>query len=385
MLKATKRLQQTQRYKEFVQLRDDYYHTSLKKEHNQQSYLKNMTLRNDVTGELLQLNHSFEKYYKNYTKSIEQKVYALEKIARDDDLVPIFITLTLPSRFHPFQSVRHSGKRNYVALNESFGFESIEEAISTGYKYLNHIYRTFYKRVKLQVKELLYIKVVEQHKTLIPHFHILFYVKKEKNKIIEKIFDNLINEFELSQTDLEFIGDELHEVDTKSVKTGINRASKYITKYIVKNLNDNADFFNARILDGWKRHHKIRIITMSNLPLSMAEYRAIYHNLDKEIKEELLNEAKKQDMSLFSYILENMFKLRKLQKNEAIAIKKHGNIDKAKIHFFANVTRYKRQVGYAYSLDSFTLFINHNLTYEKSQYTKIMEIYNYEHKTNNRW
>lgn len=385
MLKATKRLQATDRYKEFIKLRDDYYHTSLKKEHNQQSYLKNMTLKNEKSGELLQLNHSFEKYYKNYTKSIEQKIYALEKIARDDGLVPIFITLTLPSKFHPFQSVRHNGKRNYVALNESFGLESIEEAVNSGYQYLNHIYRTFYKRVKLHAKELLYIKVVEQHKTLIPHFHILFYVKKEKNKIIEKIFDNLINEFELSQTDLEFIGEQLHEVDTKSVKTGINRASKYITKYIVKNLADGADYYNARILDGWKRHHKIRIITMSNLPLSMAEYRAIYHNLDAEIKEELLNEAKKQDMSIFSYILENMFKFRKLHKNGAKTIKKYGNIDKAKIHFFANVTRYKRQVGYAYSLDSFTLFINHNLTYEKSQYTKIMEIYNYEHKTNYHW
>lgn len=385
MLKATKRLQTTDRYKEFIKLSDDYYHTSLKKEHNQQSYLKNMTLKNEKSGELLQLHHSFEKYYKNYTKSIEQKVYAVEKIARDDGLVPIFITLTLPSSFHPFQSVRHNGKRNYVALNESFAFDSIEEAISTGYQYLNHIYRTFYKRVKLQVKELLYIKVVEQHKTLIPHFHILFYVKKEKNKIIEKIFDNIINEFELSQTDLEFIGDELHETDTKSVKTGINRASKYITKYIIKNLADGADYYNARIIDGWKRHHRIRIITMSNLPLSMAEYRAIYHNLDAEIKKELLNEAKKQDMSLFSYILENMFKLRKLRRDGAIKMKRYGNIDKAKIHFFADVTRYKRQVGYAYSLDSFTLFINHKLIYEKQYYTKFMEIYNHEHKTNNRW
>ncbi|MFA5687492.1 MAG: replication endonuclease [Bacilli bacterium] len=385
MLKATKRLQNTDRYKEFITLRDDYYHTSLKKEHNQQSYLKNMTLKNNATGELLQIHHSFEKYYKNYTKSIEQKVYAVEKIARDRDLVPVFITLTLPSRFHPFQSIKHNGNRNYVALNENFEFKSIEEAISTGYQYLNHIYRTFYKRVKLEVKELLYIKVVEQHKTLIPHFHILFYVKKEKNKIIQKIFDNIINEFELIQTDLEFIGEELQEVDANNVKTGINRVSKYITKYIVKNLNDNAEFFNARVLDGWKRHHKIRIITMSNLPLSLAEYRAIYHNLDAEIKEELLNEAKKQDMSLFSYILENMFKFRKLHKERAKTIKKYGNIDKAKIHFFANVTRYKRLKGYLYTLDSFTLFINHKLIYEKQHYTQIMEIYNHEHKTNYDW
>ena len=375
MLYATKRLQNTPRYKEFQTLQDNHYKLSLTKEQNQQSFFKHKSFKNTTTGEVFQLNHQFEKSYKNYTKSIEQKIYALEKIAKDKDLVPIFITLTLPSIFHPFQSISKDDKRMYVGLNKEFRFQKLEEAITVGYQYLNHIYRTFYKRVKLVAKELLYIKVVEQHKTLLPHFHILFYVKKEKNKIIEKMFDNILDEFNLSQTDFELVDNEFLEINPNHIKTGVNRASKYITKYIIKNLKDGADYYQARLLDGWKRHHKIRIITMSNLPLSLAEYRTIYHNLDEESKAELLNEAKKEDINLFFYILNNMFRLKKLHKNGSSTIKQYGNIDKAKIILFENITRYKTKVGYQYKIDKFTLFINHKMKYEKPIYEIIGEYY----------
>lgn len=384
MLYSTKRLQNTKQYKEFIELKDSYYKLSLKKEQNQQSFLKRMFIKNDNSSEVIKLHHSFEKYYKSYTKSVEQKVYAIEKIAKDKDLVPIFITLTLPSHYHPFQSILYDGKRKYVALNSNFDFEDLDSAVTNGYQYLNHIYRTFYKRVKNSVDDLLYIKVVENHQTMIPHFHILFYVKREKNKIIKKIFDNIQIEFELSQTDFEFIGNELQEVNTKNVKTGVNRASKYIMKYIAKTLNDGVDYHKARTLDGWKRYHKIRTITMSNLPLSMAEYRTIYHNIDEDSKAQLLNEAKDKDVNLFYYILINMFKFKKIHKGDNFQIKKFGNIDKSKIIFFENVTRIKNRAGYSYQTNSFTLFINHKLIYEKQNYTRLtIGDYYHEHKINN--
>ena len=387
MLYSTEKLQNTKQYKEFKELQDSYYKLSLTKEQNQQSFLKRMFIKNDDTGEQLNLYYSFEKYYKNYTKSIEQKVYAIEKIAKDRDLVPIFITLTLPSNYHPFQSIKHkSGNRQYVALNSNFAFDDVATAVTDGYQYLNHIYRTFYKRVKNSVKDLLYVKVVENHQTMIPHFHILFYVNKEKSGIIRKIFDNIQIEFNLSQTDFEFVDNELQEVNTKNIKTGVNRASKYIMKYIAKTLNDGADYHKARTLDGWKRKHRIRTITMSNLPLSMSEYRTIYNNLDVDNKNELLDEAKAKDVNLFYYILTNMFRLKKIYKQDNFQTKQFGNIDKAKVIIFASVTRIKNQSGYCYQNNSFTLFINHKLIYEKQKYTRLIigDYYN-EHKINNSW
>lgn len=386
MLYSTIELQNTKQYKEFIELKDSYYKLSLTKEQNQQSFLKRMFVTNDNNGETTKLHHSFEKYYKNYTKSIEQKVYTIEKIAKDRDLVPIFITLTLPSKYHPFQSIPNKGKRKYVAVNDNFNFEDIETAITTGYQYLNHIYRTFYKRVKNNVDDLLYVKVVENHQTMIPHFHILFYVNKEKSEIIRKIFDNIQIEFNLSQTDFEFVDNELQEVNTKNIKTGVNRASKYIMKYIAKTLNDGVDYHKARTLDGWKRKHRIRTITMSNLPLSMSEYRTIYHNLDEDSKNELLNEAKEKDVNLFYYILTNMFRFKKIYKKDNFQTQQFGNIDKAKVIIFASVTRIKNQSGYCYQNNSFTLFINHTLIYEKQKYTRLIigDYYN-EHKINNSW
>jgi hypothetical protein len=117
----------------------------------------------------------------------------------------------------------------------------------------------------------LYVKVVEVHKTFLPHFHILFYVEKSEIKIIKKIFDKINIEFSLAQSDFEVI------------KTNINRASKYILKYVLKSLNSNEDYYKARLIDGWKRQYKIRMITMSNLDLSLYEFRTIYYGLDKDV------------------------------------------------------------------------------------------------------
>ena len=59
-----------------------------------------MILRNQSTNEVLDINYNFEKYYKKYTKSIEQKIYTIESICKRKDLVPVFVTLTLPSEYH---------------------------------------------------------------------------------------------------------------------------------------------------------------------------------------------------------------------------------------------------------------------------------------------
>jgi len=157
MLYSNKRLQNTKRYKEYLSLNDKYYKLSLAKEQGQQSFIKNNRFKNNATGEQLNLNYSFEKYYKKYTKSIEQKIYTIESIAKDKSLIPVFVTLTLPNEYHPFKSINYKGKRLYTSSNKDFAYKNINSAIQEGYNYLNHIYRTFYKRVKNNVSELMYI------------------------------------------------------------------------------------------------------------------------------------------------------------------------------------------------------------------------------------
>jgi len=373
LLCSTKKLQNTKLYKEHNTLQNHYYHLSLKKEQNQQTFFKRMSVVNQGSGEVIQINHSFENEYKKYTKSIEQKVYALEQVAKNKSLKPIFITLTLPSEYHPFISVVTGSKRRYVTKNKAFAFNSIEEAIKRGYDYLQHVYRTFYKRVKNTAKkDLLYIKVVEAHNTLIPHFHILFYIKKENIKIIRTIFDNIVSEFELNQTDFEIITDNTIQSDNNPVKTGVNRASKYIMKYITKQLKKGSDYYTARLLDGWKRANRIRIITMSNLPLSLTDFRAIYHGMEENIKEQLLSNAKKEKVSLFYFIMKNLFQLKVKLINGIKKLSTNRYIHNKQFKLFKVQIRTRHNGGYAYKVHSLIFFIDKNIVYKKQTYQRIL-------------
>ena len=382
MLYSNKKLQKTKRYEEYQTLKDKYYKLSLTKEQGQQSFLKyNMILRNQATKEILDINYSFEKYYKKYTKSIEQKIYTIEAIAKEKDLVPVFVTLTLPSEYHPFKSIKYKDKRLYTDLNHEFEFNCIEESIKQGYDYLNHIYRTFYKRVKNNVTDLLYVKVVEAHKTFIPHFHILFFVKKEEIRIIRKNFDNISHEFNLSQTDLELVNvNELQEKKNPNIKTGVNRASKYIMKYITKSLNNGSDYYMARILDGWKRLYKIRMITMSNLDLSLTDFRTIYHNLDKDSKNKVLLKSKENEQSIFHFIMKNTLTIKIIKKDNFTRTKRFGNSKSAKFVLIKKVIQSKKVLGgYHSSIDSFKFIIDKKSIYNKPKYKKIRGNY-YEYK-----
>lgn len=382
MLYSNKKLQTTNRYKEYQTLQDKYYKLSLAKEHGQQSFLKyNMILRNQATKEILDINYSFDKYYKKYTKSIEQKVYTIEAIAKEKNLVPVFITLTLPTQYHPFKSIKYKDKRLYTDLNYEFEFVNIEESIKSGYDYLSHIYRTFYKRVKNNVSDLLYVKVVEAHKTFIPHFHILFFVKKEEIKIIRKNFDNISHEFNLSQTDLELVNvNELQEKKNHNIKTGVNRASKYIMKYITKSLNNGSDYFKARVIDGWKRLYKIRVITMSNLDLSLTDFRTIYYNLDKDSKNKILLKSKENEQSIFQFIMKNTLTIKIIKKDNFTRTKRFGNSKSAKFVLIKKVIQLKKVLGgYHSTVDNFKFIIDKKLIYNKPKYIKLRGNY-YEYK-----
>jgi hypothetical protein len=233
---------------------------------------------------------------------------------------------------------------------------------------------------------LLYVKVVESHKTFIPHFHILFFVKKEEIKIIRKNFDKITHEFNLSQTDLELVNvNELQEKKNHNIKTGVNRASKYIMKYITKSLNNGQDYFKARVLDGWKRLYKIRMITMSNLDLSLTDFRTIYHNLDSSSKDKLLNEAKKDNKSIFQYIMKNTFKLKIIDRDNKKSIRKYGSIKFKRFILITSITQSKKLTGgYHTKSDSFKFIIDKKLIYNKPKYKKLRGNY-YEYKNIVNW
>ncbi|WP_148624248.1 replication endonuclease [Aliarcobacter cryaerophilus] len=247
-----------------------YINHSILKENKQKSYLKNTGFLNKKSGEFLNIEYDFEKKYKEYSKIAEQRALSIQELARRKEFCSVFITLTLPSKFHPFRSISTPKGRLYVEENKDFAFNSIKEAVSCGYKELNNIYQTFYKRVKNYVKDdLYYVKAIENHQTTIPHLHLVLYFPLEKFDFVKAVFQRVVEHFELNRIDFEEV----------SFKENINYASKYLLKYIIKDLNNSNDIFKARILDGWKRYHKIRVLTTSLLLLNVMVYKKIYKSV----------------------------------------------------------------------------------------------------------
>ncbi len=363
---ANKRLQNTKLFKEYKALRDYYYRLSLEKEHKQQSFFKNKQFVKSSTGEFITPSYTFENHYKKYSKSIEAKVYCIEQLAKDKGLVPIFLTITLDERFYPFQSVSYKDERLYTSLNKSFIFNDLKSSIKYGYDHLQHIYRVFYKRVKRSVNELMFIKVFEMTKVLVPHIHCLFFVEKSDIKVVKAKFEKVKEEFNLKQVDFQLIDDELKEIETSRSKTGIKRASKYIMKYITKSID--VDAFSIRLYDGWKRKNKIRQVTTSNLDLSLEDYRNIYHNLDSDTKASILQKAKDRGINIFYFILKNIYKVKIIKKATQTIVKQFGDIKNSFIKYFKTVTPTSNG---GYRIDSLTFLIG-DYTYRKEKYL-IME------------
>jgi hypothetical protein len=273
------------------QTKIELYNLSLKKEKQQSNYLRNQqNLKNIKTGEVLSLKYSFDSKQKEYIKTIEQKVNAIVSLAVTQDLKPIFITLTVPSEFHPFKTL----KNGIIVENKKYKFVKLDDAIVKAYQKLKTIYRTFYKRLKNYLKNIYYIKITEPHKSLIPHMHILIFIEKEQQQNVKKLFLKIYKEYKLQRVDF----------DESVLNDNLNNAVAYIMKYVLKTLNSDNEFFK-RWIDGWRKKYKIRACEMSNLPISIEIYKKLYYNLPKDLKESIQKEIESNNQSFFEYFINN--------------------------------------------------------------------------------
>lgn len=337
----------------YAELQDNikfYINHSILKENKQKSYLRNTGFLNKKSGEFLNIEYDFEKKYKEYSKIAEQRALTIQELARRNEFCSVFITLTLPSKFHPFRSITTSKGRLYVEENKDFTFNSIKEAVSYGYKELNNIYQTFYKRVKNYVKDdLYYVKAIENHQTTIPHLHLVLYFPCECFDMVKATFSRVVEYFQLDRIDFEEV----------LFKENINYASKYLLKYIIKDLNNSGDILKARILDGWKRYHKIRVLTTSLLPLNVMVYKKIYksvsfvekNKINFRIDDKIITLKEKIDMKcqelgfpLYLYFQDNFFIEKTILKNrnrEITSLGAKNSLFKVKLIAEKNAKYYK--------------------------------------------
>lgn len=274
-------------------LKDELFYLSIKKENKQQSYLSNLPEQhNKLNGVVYKMSYTLKKEQLQKVKERQQQIYAIVNLANKKNLKAIFLTLTVPANYHPFIHNQKTGK--IIKSNPRFKFYSIDEAVKPSYEKLKKTYRDFYKQVKKIDNDLLYLKVYEPHKTLIPHLHMILFVSPSIADRVKKIFFKTIDNNDLIRVDF----DETFLVDK------IDKPQAYIMKYLFKTTMAENDYI-ARWLDGWRRKYQIRILEASQLPMNLEVYRSLYYALPKELKEEIDKEIEKNKSNYFEYFMQN--------------------------------------------------------------------------------
>ena len=264
-------------------------------EDKQNSYFKNMYSMNKRTGEVFQMFSSSRNWFKNQSSLTLQRVMYIKTLSRKRGLKPIFVTFTVPSQYHPFRTYKRGGNYTNWDINKKFTFNTIEESMRESYSLLNEIWRDFYIKVKKgkrefykDAKDILFIQSLEFHKSFIPHSHSLLYVPESMISYIQECYEKVIKEFKLNKKSNDFKSD-FNKYKYSEGYDEIDGSSNYITKYIIKNLEDNQKSFSdfEKIMFGWKRNlgNKVRLFKSSNIGMSVEVYKKVYYNLTEDLKE----------------------------------------------------------------------------------------------------
>ena len=146
MFENIKIIENNDTVKQYYKLKKEYIKISEIKEELQRKFKnkKIMVSKNNIFG----LNTDIKEEYKKYKQLISLKTKELNRIRQQNNLVPIFITLTNPSIYHPFISIKN--KKNLYKLNPKYTFNSLEIRVSESYKNINGIYRELYKNLNFR-------------------------------------------------------------------------------------------------------------------------------------------------------------------------------------------------------------------------------------------
>lgn len=254
-------------YKKYLeQQKKLYIEKSIKLEENTKNFKEKIKIFNLKTEKSFSLSHDFLQISRdNYLWFTYNQKLLEEKMMREGGYVALFLTLTLNSTYHKYSKVT----KKYNPLYNK------ENTIKKGYELLNSSFKEIYKnfRVNRKYQRIFFSKVIEPHKNLTPHLHSIIYVKEEFKNSLKKHIKNIIEKNFLGRYDVEDILD-------------ITRSTSYLLKYIKK----STDLKNAKdyhFYNGWKKFHKIRTFTISNMGLERYLFKKINQTtkITKDLKD----------------------------------------------------------------------------------------------------
>jgi hypothetical protein len=252
-----------------LKLQDFYIRTSKSKEDKRKDFAKNKWFQNTQTGEVVKMkNINLDRMLQDKAK---KAMFAVQQIQEENkDMLGIFLTLTLPPWYH-------SKIKGIVNIN--FNEETINDGIEILKKAETIIRKKFHKRFKRSVK---YIRIIEPHADLTPHSHVQYWLKESEIKKAKEYIKNTIEHMQ----QINKLGKQCKLVVLEDTEN--SNISAYVSKYIHKTLDDQSHSAKIRIIDGWNRHHKIRMFSHSRTKVPKRYYNMIV-NLADNIKPEYDN------------------------------------------------------------------------------------------------
>ena len=140
--------------KQYHELKKYYKIYSEKKEEKQQEFYNKVYIQNKKTDEIFTIKKTLKSETQKYKQLTSLRVKELNRITQENNLIPVFITLTNPSKFHPFVSVKN--QKNTYKLNKNYEFDDLKNCIDESYKNINLIYRELYKNIHKLNKKIMF-------------------------------------------------------------------------------------------------------------------------------------------------------------------------------------------------------------------------------------
>ncbi len=227
----------------------------------QENFLKFSYVKDNFTGTTFSLqdctvssNHNADRYY----AEIQNRIDTLQREADKENLIPIFLTITLPSEFHP---MKQKSKYNKTLIkNPRYNGTNPREATKILTKMITKL-RHDRSLKELSKNQRMYYRVNEPHKDGTPHAHILLFIPEDRIQRVEKSFKHLYN-----QKSNKFVKD-------------IKSAKNYIMKYINKTLPKSKEQLTQddKYLNAWYIKHRINRFSSSRSTAPMYLYRLLHH------------------------------------------------------------------------------------------------------------
>ena len=228
-----------------------------------------------------------------YIAELQHRAWSVYDYAQENNLSNLFLTLTLPSHWHPMKSFK--GK---LVKNKKFGGRSVITTCKhplTGQKLflLNSdenidkyspkgaskelsrlLAKLFFERSyrSIDTDKRCYFRVTEPHKDGTPHLHVSFFMPEENiNSLVKSI-------------------NRLFPSPQSKVELNVNSPVHYLMKYVLKTLDDlREDSNNLNAISLWYVYHGISRFYTSRTFASLDVYRKLHgtyslRNLTKAIQ-----------------------------------------------------------------------------------------------------